>query len=154
MEKIKSLIESADEGKIAEFILDLADGKLDGKVDAKLAEKIGEVQDAIESNLEPKLLEKVLGQIGLPRDIVDKAKEMASVVNDTHKSVTEKIDGMASLVAEFQSRLEGIDLNKTVTMTYGEILHDKAKYAAYWAFASFLCGMASMLMILYTAGLL
>jgi len=146
-EEIKSVLEGLDEKKIVDILgpfvvkstLDIVEGKVEGKI----GDKIKELKETVSKDIWDKSMSYISEKLQIPKEIVNKLK-----------SLDDDVAGALTKAEEFVTRMKGIDLNQTVTMTYSQLIKEKAKAASYWAIAGFFIGMALMVILLWGLGVL
>lgn len=126
--------------QVREFLKSFSEGKI--------SEAIQKALPALESGLWDKAVAEIGSQMNLPAQLIanlqtvdDQLLALKSKVDATKNEVEGVITQMISKVEDFKDRLKGVDLNQTVTMSYGKLKMEKIKCAAAWATITFFLGV-------------
>ena len=112
-------------------------------IDGNLAEKLPSLKAAMQNEIWDKAVAEIGKQMNIPADVIKRLQQIDDIVRNNKDGIEKALAGLMEKVEAFKDRLKGIDLTKTVTMSYAELQKEKAKASVYWAIASFALGVLS-----------
>jgi hypothetical protein len=71
-------------------------------------------------------------RLNIPKEILDQLPKIKELVDSTNIETKEVIDNLTNIVAGLKDQIGDADLNRTVTMSYWELVKEKAKSALQW----------------------
>lgn len=111
--------------------------------------KIGELTNLLENKVSSKVFDHVITEIAsrlnLPKEIIEGLTNIVSKVKDNE----DIINNLTNVVAKFKESIKEEDLNKTITMSYWDLIKEKVKSAFYWGISGFLVGILSGIVLAF-----
>lgn len=141
------------EEKVIEMLMPKVQTTLTALVEGKLNEKIASLKTAMADELWDKACAEIGKRLNIPEDIIRSLQTIDDIVKSNKDMVDNTIATMIADVEAFKDRLKGVDLNETITMSYGDLQKVRRKAATSWAtiafFLGFFIGVAGKLFGLY-----
>lgn len=120
-------------------------------IDGDLATKLPQLRDAMKSELWDSAVAEIGRQLKIPAEIVRKLQSIDDVVKTNKDGVEKTLQEMIERVEAFKDRLKGIDLTKTVTMSYKELQNERVKSGLSWGIITFLLGFLAGIVFIITS---
>ena len=109
--------------------------------------KLGDLTNLLENKIFTKVwkhtVDEIANRLNLPKEIVDGLTNISTKVKDSE----DLINNLTNVVAQFKESIKEEDLNKTITMSYWDLIKEKVKSAFYWGVSGFLVGILSGIVI-------
>jgi len=112
-------------------------------VDGKLKEELPLLRVAMQNELWDKAVAEIGKRLNLPVDTIEKLQQIDDLVKGNKDSIEAFVTDMVTTVEGLKVRLKDVDLNKTVTMSYGELQKEKVKSGISWGAICFALGFAA-----------
>ena len=132
--------------KTIEMLLPKVQETVQAIVEGNLSEKLPTLKTAMQNELWDKAVEEIATRLNLPADVITKLQGLDDLVNANKEGIAKTIEDLIAKVEGFKDRLKGIDLAKTVTMSYAELQKEKVKASVWWSIAFFFVGFCSGVM--------
>ena len=127
--------------QIIALLLPRIQATVSAAVKGKLADEMMSLKDTMSHELWDKVAAEIGKQMNIPEDIIKKLQSIDDIVTENKEIVDSTIKNMITTVEEFKDRLKNVDLNATLTMSYGELRKIRIKAAMSWATISFFLGL-------------
>jgi hypothetical protein len=119
-----------------------------------LGGEINKLTSLLENKVFSLVWDRAIVEIGqrlnIPKQIVEGLQGLNDKVNNTVTYVEETISKLTVLVTKFKETIKEEDLNKTVTMTYKNLIKEKVKSAFYWFSSGITIGFLAGVVIALT----
>ena len=125
------------EDKVIEMLLPKVQTTLTALVEGKLNEKIASLKESMANELWDKAVAEIGKRLNIPEDIIRSLQTIDDIVKSNKDMVDNTIATMIADVEAFKDRLKGVDLNETITMSYGDLQKVRRKAATSWATIAF-----------------
>jgi len=125
---------------IIKMLLPKVQESITAMVEGKFSEKLPELKSAMQNELWDKAVEEIGKRMNLPADLIAKLQTIDDLVKSQESQIGLSLEKLISDVEAFKDRLKGVDLNKTITMSYKELQTVRIKSALSWALISFALG--------------
>lgn len=112
-------------------------------VDGNLESKLPSLKEAMSNDLWDKAVAEIGRVMKLPPELINKLQTLDDLVRQNELNVSSKLGEMITMVEAFKDRLKGIDLNQTITMSYGDLQKVRTRSAMAWSAISFALGFFS-----------
>jgi len=112
-------------------------------VNGNLEEKLPSLKEAMSNELWDKAVAEIGRAMKLPPELINKLQTLDDLVRQNELNVSSKLGEMITMVEAFRDRLKGVDLNATITMSYGDLQKAKVRNAIAWSSISFALGFFS-----------
>ena len=136
-----------DDKQISEEVLKLLLPKVQeaikGSIEGDLAEKIPSLKNDLQNELWDKAVAEIGKRLNLPKELIEKLQQIDDIVKKEKELLDKALEELVAKVDAFKDKLKGVDLYKTVTMTYDELQKIKVKSATSWGIVTFFLGFFS-----------
>lgn len=133
---IQKIVDKLDAGKIAELLLPKVESAMKSLIDGTFEKKIPQLRTALLSELWDKSVAKLGEVAGLPAGIITQLQQFDDIV----KGKSGDLDKLMKVIDDYKDKLKGIDVHKTVVMTYEQLQAEKRKAGRSWLVTGLLIG--------------
>lgn len=110
-----------------------------------LKDELNNLIPLVEKNITSHVLDSCISEIGVklnqPKEIIDALSDLNQKVKGTEGEITGIIEKLWDTVKGIKEQIGDQDLNRTVTMSYWQLIKEKAKSALYWFISGFSIGI-------------
>ena len=130
------MLEKADTENIIKVLIPKVEESIKALIDGTFKKKLPQIRDTLSSELWDKAVEQIGLVTGLPPAIIGQLQHFDDVV----KGKSSELDQLMKTLQEFGDRLKGIDVHKTVVMSYAQLQTEKRKAGRAWFIVGILIG--------------
>lgn len=125
---------------VVETLIPKVESTIKALIDGDFTTKLPQLKEALQHELWDKACEEIGKQMKIPAEIIHKLQIIDDVVKANKDGVEKTLKDMIEKVESFKDRLKGIDLTKTVTMSYKELQNERVKSGLSWGLLTFILG--------------